>query len=289
MPVQQFAMTFFLAAALASVNAAKGQTASDASQKDASCRNERAQMMILGSYHMDNPRLDEKNVEADDVLSPRRQAEIAELVERLARFKPTKIAIEAPYRDTIWIGRYKKYLAGEYQLGRNEIEQIGFRLGKRLNHATLHPIDYPMLMSGLRYDEVEFPRPAPSQSPTSGSGESKGGDPKPLSAEEKLLRRSTVTEFLLYLNDEEKVRNDHGQNYMLQLMPTNSPAIYERADRLTNWYKRNLRIFANLNRITDFPGDRVLLVVGAGHLKILRDLALDSPQFCLVEASSYLK
>jgi hypothetical protein len=72
-------------------------------------------------------------------------------------------------------------------------------------------------------------------------------------------------------------------------MPDGNAAIYESADRNTNWYNRELRIFANLNRITEFPNDRILLLIGAGHLAIQRDFALDSPQFCLVEVESYLR
>jgi uncharacterized protein DUF5694 len=248
----------------------------------------RATIMILGTYHMDNPRLDDKNLEADDVLSPRRQREIAELVEKLARFNPTKIAIEAPYHDTYWSTRYTKYLKGEYKLGRNEIEQIGFQLAKRLNHTTLYPVDYPMLMSGLRYDEIEAPKPKPTPPNAPGANTPNGIAPPALSEEDKLLRNSTVTEFLLYLNEEERVRKDHG-NYLLQLLPNDNPAIYESADRVTNWYKRNLRMFANINRITDFPNDRILLIVGSGHLKILRDFALDAPQFQFVDVKTYLK
>lgn len=248
----------------------------------------RATIMILGTYHMDNPHLDDKNLDADDVLSPRRQREIADLVEKLVRFNPTKIAIEAPYRDTYWTNRYTKYLKGEYKLGRNEIEQIGFQLAKRLNHTTLYPIDYPMLMSGLRYDEIESPKPKPDPANASGESAPKHVAPPALSEEDKLLRNSTITDFLLYLNDEERVRKDHG-SYLLQLLPNDNPAIYENADRVSNWYKRNLRMFANINRITDFPGDRILLIVGAGHLKILRDFALDAPQFRLVDMKTYLK
>ncbi len=130
--------------------------------------------MILGTYHMDNPRLDAKNLEADDVLLPKRQREITELVEKLARFNPTKIAIEAPYSEkTQWNNRYKKFLAGEHKLTRNEIEQIGFQLAKRLNHQTLYPVDFPMMMSGLRYDEVEFPKPKPAPSSAQNGNEAK--------------------------------------------------------------------------------------------------------------------
>src|SRR5438034_630106 len=98
---------------------------------------------------MANPGLDSTNLQADDVLSPRRQNEIADVVDYLARFAPTKIAIEAPYRDTWSTAAYGKYLQGQYTLGRNETEQIAFRLALRLSLPTVHPVDYPMFMSGL--------------------------------------------------------------------------------------------------------------------------------------------
>ena len=46
--------------------------------------------------------------------------------------------------------------------------------------------------------------------------------------------------------------------------------------RVANWYKRNLRIFANINRITEPGRDRVLVIIGAGHLKLLKEFAAHS-------------
>jgi hypothetical protein len=71
-------------------------------------------ILILGVYHMANPGLDEANIVADDVLTPKRRKEIENLCEQLLRFQPTKIAIEAPYRDSYWPEQYRKYLAGQY-------------------------------------------------------------------------------------------------------------------------------------------------------------------------------
>lgn len=273
---------------IAAVSTVQSQnTSSGASPKESSCNAESAKLMILGTYHMGNPRLDGKNLEADDVLLPKRQREIAELIEKLARFNPTKIAVESPYSERVELNsRYQKFLTDEYKLKRNESEQIGFQLAKRFNHKIVYPVDYPMLMSGLRYDEIEFPKP--KSNPAPGGAEAKTTPPA-LSEGDLLLRRSTVTEFLLYMNNPEKARREHGENYLRQLMPNGNAAIYESADRITNWYKRELRIFANLNRITEFPNDRILLIIGAGHLAIQRDFALDSPQFCLVEVESYLR
>src|SRR6185369_5442370 len=85
----------------------------------ADCAPGRATILILGTYHFDNPGQDAVNLQADDVLAPKRQAEIETVIEKLARYGPTKIAIEAPYRNTTWPDRYKQFVAGSYTLGRN--------------------------------------------------------------------------------------------------------------------------------------------------------------------------
>src|SRR5438045_9735937 len=54
----------------------------------------RAEVLVLGVYHMANPGHDIFNMNADDVLSPKRQQENAQLLELVKKFRPTKIARE---------------------------------------------------------------------------------------------------------------------------------------------------------------------------------------------------
>jgi hypothetical protein len=122
---------------LFSAIAAMAQVKGLVSREDTSCHEKGAKILILGTYHFDNPGRDSVNVRVDDVLAEKRQREIALVLDRLANFKPTKIAIEASYKSTHWQNLYKDYLDGKYQLGRNEIEQIGFRLARRLGLQTL--------------------------------------------------------------------------------------------------------------------------------------------------------
>src|SRR5712671_5729128 len=82
--------------------------------------NERPEILVLGTYHMANPGHDIHNMQADDVLSPRRQQEIAQLIEVLKRFHPTKIAIESDVSGQRAAQQYSDYLAGKYTLTRNE-------------------------------------------------------------------------------------------------------------------------------------------------------------------------
>ena len=90
------------------------------------------QVMVLGTYHMANPGRDVYNMQVDDARAPKRQRELAELTDVLARFQPTKIAIEADPDNKTIPAAFQDYLAGKHELSRSEIEQIGFRLAKQL-------------------------------------------------------------------------------------------------------------------------------------------------------------
>jgi hypothetical protein len=106
---------------------------------------------------------------------------------------------------------------------------------------------------------------------------------------ERRLRASTVSEFLLHINQPEKWLNDNHLHYMELFEPDlENVSLYAKVDNLTNWYKRNFRMFSNIVRKTERPKDRVFVLVGSGHLAILRQLAQDMPGFCLVEPHSYL-
>ena len=87
-----------------------------------------------------------------------------------------------------------------------------------------------------------------------------------------------------------KIQKNH-EEYMTSLLPTDDLPIYRKADLVANWYKRNLRIFANINRIKE-PGTsgmqlRSLLICWALTNQLLIDLAcmivccLSLSKFCL--------
>lgn len=256
-------------------------------QRAEQCPADRSPILILGTYHMANPGLDAVNTEADDVLSQRRQREIVELSERLARFGPTKVMLEGAYADRDEDhARYRRYVAGTFHLTRNESEQIGFRLAKQLGHTTVYPIDFPMFMSGQSYDELDFsvrPQPAPA------AASATAAQPRVLSEGERRLRSSTVADFLAWLNERAQWQPSHLAYMELFEPEPGNMSIYARTNNLTNWYQRNFRMWANVVRVTERPRDRALLIVGSGHLAILRQLAQNMPGFCLVEPEAYLR
>lgn len=106
---------------------------------------EPVRVMVLGTFHFDNPGLDIANAQVDDVLKPQRQVELRELADGLARFQPTLVAVEqdADALPERALPAYTRYLAGEGRDDRNEILQIGYRLAQRAGLRRVVGIDTP--------------------------------------------------------------------------------------------------------------------------------------------------
>src|ERR1044072_6612564 len=67
-------------------------------------------VMILGTFPFAKPALDYTKAERDSILSPKRQKEVRELIDKVKAFKPTKIAIESPYGTTSVNDNYNLFL-----------------------------------------------------------------------------------------------------------------------------------------------------------------------------------
>jgi hypothetical protein len=231
-----------------------------------------AEVLVLGTYHMGNPGQDMFNMKADDVLAPKRQAEIRELLNLLARFRPTKIAIEADY-DSPKIEQYQDFLAGKYELGRDERDQIGFRLGKELNLPKIYGIDA----------DGDFPFPT-VQDYAKANGREKELESlmakvgKTVQDENEFLKSHSVLQMLLRMNSSEAVRR--GLAAYAMFAHFGEEYNYAGARLLTDWYQRNMRIHTHLLNVIE-PGDRVLVIFGAGHLGLLRQAVQADPTLTL--------
>ena len=230
----------------------------------------RPEILILGTFHMANPGRDLHNIQADDVLAAKRQREIGELIEVLKRFHPTRVAIEADVGSTKVTQRYSDYLDGKYQLTRNEVEQIGFRLARELGHKTIYPVD----------EEGDFPF-GRVVNYAKANGKSDQLDAwqaqieKLVRAQNDYLSTHTVLETLELMNSDAAVSRDVGGYFAL--VPFGDPADYAGSDLLAMWYQRNIRIYRNLVALLESPAERLLVIYGAGHLGWLQQDAANDP------------
>ncbi len=229
----------------------------------------RPEILILGTYHMANPGHDVYNMQADDVLSAKRQQEMGQLMEVLKRFHPTKIAIEADAGNKRVEQQYADYVAGKYTLSRNEIDQIGYRLAKELGHRAVYGVD----------EEGDFPIQRVINYAKANNQKEKldaimGGWGTMVKEQGEFLQSHTVLEMLEYMNSDARVAKDIGLYFAMARYA--DPGDYAGPDLLAAWYQRNIRIYSNIVKLAESPNDRILVIYGAGHLGWLRqDVAND--------------
>jgi hypothetical protein len=260
-------------------------------------RPEQVEVCLLGTYHMDNPGLDEVNVDADDVLAPDRQADLRRLVDGLADWSPDRVAVERPHDQQAAVAElYRAYRDGEYAYDeeheydpphhmrddptgecRSEVVQVGFRLADRLDHETVAAVD-------------EHPDP-PEDDPFA----DRGTDPAPKTDVDlpdpdahvdevtRHLAESTVAEHLRWLNRPERLRFNHDRMFDLGVRTADHE--FGSPTALAFWYERNTRMVHHVWRALEDGDDRVLCLVGSGHVRVLRHLFDEAPMFCPRPAS----
>lgn len=227
-----------------------------------------AEVLVLGVWHMANSGNHVFDTEADDILSSRRQAEIAEVISVLKRFQPTKIAVEAEYSDgDVITARFDGYLNGERELSRNERQQIGFRLAKELGHTAVYSVDAD--------GEYPFPR---VQDYANARGHAEELESWMDEGRERAeawnayLASHTVLESLLYMNSDDYAT----MAFDYRIAHLGEPWNWAGPDLVSDWFRRNMRIYSNVLQLIDSPDERVLVIIGAGHLGWLRhDFASD--------------
>ena len=240
----------------------------------------RAEVLVLGVYHMANPGRDIFNTQADDVLAPKRQAEMAELTAVLKKFQPTRVAVERTAGDTRLAKDYADYLAGSHALTRNEIEQVGFRLAKELGHKTVYAVDAD---GDFPYTHlVNWAKAKGRSGELDALMEQIGAGVKAQSA---YLTSHSILDTLVYMNADDKVAQDVGFYFRQGQLGE----VWDQAgaDLVAAWFRRNMHIYSNIARLIESPAERILVIYGAGHLGWLQYAFANSPNIRLRKLAEF--
>jgi hypothetical protein len=245
-------------------------------------------VMVVGTYHLANPGLDLANAKADDVLKPERQRELEWLSEALARFQPTKIMIERQAKTPDLIDpKFVAFTPAELGTNRDERVQIAYRLANRLGHKSVYAIDEQPGKGEPDY--FPFGKLAAW---SEAHGEKQRLDAALAEAKAFVARieqwqaEGSVAHVLANLNRPEQTRED--QKFYYTVLGLGDTEAQPGADLNAFWYLRNAKIFAKLMTVAR-PGDRILVVYGAGHNYWLRHLASSVPGYRNVDPTPYLE
>lgn len=250
----------------------------EASAGSSNAQSPPTRVMVVGLFHFDNPGRDLFNARVDDVLAPRRQAEIEHLTRALARFEPDSVLVEWPAGTTD--ERYAQYRDGTLPPSRNEVVQLGFRLAAERGLSRVHGIDVP---GEFPFDAVQ------AFAVKSDRAAELGAIMKDIGVEvEDLSRRIEKQDFtavLRHMNQPERLLRGHG--VYMRMLRFGQGDEQPGAALVSAWYARNLAICARLVQTVP-AGGRAVVFYGEGHAWLLRRCIVETPGFELVEPNDYL-
>jgi hypothetical protein len=249
---------------------------------------EPVEVMVLGTYHFDNPGRDLNNMKADDVTRPRRQAELQALAEALASYKPTKVMIESLSKSADLIDRrFAAFTPEALTKDRNEITQIGYRLAHRLKLGKVYAIDEqsgPGEPNYFPFDKLAaFAKANGKMGPIESLMAEGAAATKKSEENQKTL---SIAEMLVEANRPDGRQSTIGPYY--SVLGIGDTEQQPGAELNAMWYLRNAKIFAKLMTVAE-PGDRILVIYGSGHNYWLRHFASETPGFKSVDPLPYLK
>lgn len=246
------------------------------------------EVMILGTYHFDNPGQDLHNARIDSVLTPDKQRQLEAVAEGLARFRPTAVAVERVAADqtTMLDHRYPAFTPAALLTNADERVQIGYRLAHRLDLTRVYAIDEQEGDGEPTY----FPFEAVHDwAQANGRAEDLNAMHAIIAAKvtdlERRQRAQSIGPILAFMNGPEQALDDKAFHYAL--MRFGAGDAQPGAVLNGRWFTRNAEIMARLIQVAK-PGDRIVVVYGAGHSAWLRDMVQTTPGFRLVEPDDYL-
>lgn len=255
-------------------------------------KSEPIEVLTLGSFHFNFPNLDVKKIDKKDqidVLDAKYQKEIAAIVGKLAKFRPTIIVIECRDDEKSKMdAAYAEYLQGKHELKRGEEEQIGFRLGKLVGVPKLDCADEwggdTQNVLKIMDDKSNPERQKIIDFIGSNPDKAKASNPT------KIFKTRGILAQLRELNSPENLKRSLGDYLIGVFKYETADDKYFGPDFVTGWwFNRNLRIFRNIQKINAKPGDRIFVLFGAGHMNLLNPFFESSPEYKLKPVNEILK
>lgn len=246
-------------------------------------QSQKTKVLLLGTFHFDNPGLDVAKFENANVLTDKRQKEILEVVKRLKEFKPETIFIEAsPGRQAYYDSILKMYKNDNYKLSANEIDQLGIRLAGELNLPTLHAVDYreasfpfdslvKVMTAAKQFDLLAFMKT------TIDSIETLHNDQ---------LKTLTIKEMLLSSNT--KADKTFSVGMYFQFLKAGDKENHIGSFLVSEWWRRNMIIYENILKRLTGNEQSILVIFGSAHTALLHEFMKYNPKFEIVDVAAVL-
>ena len=182
-------------------------------------------------------------------------------------------------------------------------DQIGFRLAKQMGHSKVYGVDYwPWPDNGYPFfPEWDFDWDLIDYQKFAKTHNQEHLLPPPPTTEGKVVQDESgvtwiepekyvsIIDMYIQGNQPEEGRSESHQRYIRWIARVGLGDQYPGANWLAHsWYDRNLKIYVNLTRITESADERILLIIGEGHVYLVQQFLEESGDYIVESPLKYL-
>ncbi len=266
------------------VSCSKNNTENSAnSENQTQQSHDKIQVLNFGTFHMGFT--SDANKTEFDEEDKKNQERVHAVAKMLSDFDPTVLIVEQEPKYNQKIQQeYSNYVSNPDTVFENpsEIELLAYELGRLSGTKRIYGIDHKMGYNyriGFEIDNALDPEwhdkyyqdPLSFYPPVDVNRDSLS-----------LLNKLKLTNDKRFLDFVKAVNAD-----MLTHAGTKNG--FEGADEAAKYYKRNLRMYSNLNRIELTEDDRVFILMGSSHTAFFRDFMEGDPKYEMIDTFKYLK
>lgn len=243
------------------------------------------QILLIGSFHFENPGYDVAQVNTFDVMTPKSQKELETITNHIKKFGPDKIFVEWNHTKQDKLDQfYAQNTDSLLKTKADERVQLALRAAKKLNHKKMYAIDY---------SDTTFPYNMMLL------GMEQAGQTELIERSNKMMKdletttnkkiaTYSLTDLILSMNTPEYTNSDI-QWYVGLANKAGKTDNFIGAFLVSEWYKRNLYMFSLVQKLTESQDSKVMVLLGAGHVSMFREIVKYDPEFEIVELKDVLK
>lgn len=247
---------------------------------------------LLGTFHFN-----QVDTLIYDVRKANHQKSIKKLSDIIIGLRPDKVFVE---RMPEWEHQnridslYQEYRNGNLSRARNEIWQVGGRVAAALKHPHIYQCDQPG-MYGFHYEQLaNYANTYGQQDKLAYKGKGMTAPVTSVINNDSLLTNSNLLEYIRWLNSKEVQKSSHAHyiNVYPQIGNTNvfhyDSTYFLGTNLTTDWYRRNILIYAKMIAQLDYNEKAILLIIGNDHIAIIRQMFQENPYFEVVDTEKWL-
>lgn len=255
------------------------------------------EILLLGTFHFNNPGADLVQVKTFDVMSVKSQQELEVITNKIKQYHPDKIFVEWEYNEQLALdslydlytkNQYFDYVQKRYPKSnfykQNEIFQLAFKAAAKCDHKNVYAIDYPG--TDFPFDSVMQSIEKAKQSTLKKEIEDKIKEFETIDNADR--QKLNLTQLLVKAN-EDKFRKIDVSLYINLFNRAGTTDNFAGAYLVSEWYRRNLYMYSLVQKITKSSDKKVMVLLGASHVAMFKAFIESDKNFKAVELKEILK